>query len=244
MNEQPHPFLALRPEYVMRAFLFPGGNKASLQIERNPMWQRRISEKSLSASEVKLADTERRIQEFENNKDTLDDLATKVDEVEAELQCSEEPVQFLKDVVSEQSNELDQKNVPSSGYRECSFVLETSFVTASAVAGRFTWQDTVDNYLLNGVCKALALHMTASQQLVAAATKVREKLFADNAAINIAFSKLRGNMQAKSDSIQVCLDDERKRVQDLNRELVKLLVSERSLKRQLQLSSDNTEEVE
>lgn len=40
-------------------------------------------EKSLAASEEKLADLERRIQKLEYNEDTVDGMATKVDEFEA-----------------------------------------------------------------------------------------------------------------------------------------------------------------
>lgn len=51
-------------------------------------------------------------------------------------------------------------------------------------------------------------------------------------------------MQAKIDSIQVSLGDEVKRGKGREKEIVKLLVSEKSLKRKLQLRSDDSQEIE
>lgn len=57
-------------------------------------------EKSLAASEETFADVERRIQEFWHNKETLDDLATDLDEAEASMNGSEDHAQLFKDKVA------------------------------------------------------------------------------------------------------------------------------------------------
>lgn len=73
-------------------------------------------EKSLTAPEEKLADAERRIQEFEHNREAVDELVTEVDEADAKLRSSEEHVRFLEDDVSEQSNQLLEKDSFPHGY--------------------------------------------------------------------------------------------------------------------------------
>lgn len=54
-------------------------------LKKSHLAERVDLKKSLRAFEGKLADAERRIQEFEHRKDTLDSLATKVHEAEAKL---------------------------------------------------------------------------------------------------------------------------------------------------------------
>lgn len=58
----------------------------------------------LAASEQKLADAERRVQEFWDNKDTMDDLTTRAEEDEANVKSSDEQFHFIEDKVSEQSS--------------------------------------------------------------------------------------------------------------------------------------------
>lgn len=67
---------------------------------------------------------------------------------------------------------------------------------------------------------------------------------ADKAAINTELHKFWMKTQAKIDAIQAFLDDEVKRSEALNSELVKKVVSEKSLERQRQFNSDDSQEVE
>lgn len=65
--------------------------------------------KSLAASDEKLSDAERRIQESEHNKDTLDESVTKADKAGATFRRPKEHVLFLEDHLSEQSHQLLEK---------------------------------------------------------------------------------------------------------------------------------------
>lgn len=56
--------------------------------------------KSRAAYDEKFAEEEHCIQKFEYNKDTLDDLGTKVDEAEANLKTAEKRLRFIEDEVS------------------------------------------------------------------------------------------------------------------------------------------------
>lgn len=75
-------------------------------------------QKKLAASDEKVADAERRIQEFEYNREILDEMATEVDETAAKLKGSNEDVLFLKDRVSERRNRFLEKGISSSGEQE------------------------------------------------------------------------------------------------------------------------------
>lgn len=75
-------------------------------------------QKLLLMPEMKLADAERCIEKFEQNKDSPDKLSTKDDETETKLRISEKHVPFFEDVVSKESSQLLEKNCSSSDYRE------------------------------------------------------------------------------------------------------------------------------
>lgn len=75
----------------MAAFPSTGGDEQSLAyLKESQAAEKVYLEKSLSASEEKLANGERRIQEFENSKDTMDDISSEADEAEAMSKSSEE----------------------------------------------------------------------------------------------------------------------------------------------------------
>lgn len=74
--------------------------------------------------------------------------------------------------------------------------------------------------------------------------KEREKLLADRAVVEPELSRVRANMQAKIDQIQKFSDGETKRANDFQSGRARSLISGNSLKRQLQLRSEGTEEVE
>lgn len=120
-------------------------------------------EKSLAASEEKLADVERRIQEVENNKGTLYDLARKDDEAEARLKTSEEHVGFFETKMSKPGNQLLEKDASLSEYRERVVDLEQNLARTLADVIRLTIQRTADKYLIEGVRMVLAQRKTASQ---------------------------------------------------------------------------------
>lgn len=69
---------------VLAAFAFAGGVEASLADLKKGHAVRKIDLKILLvASEENIADAKHRMQEFQDNKDTLDDLVIEVNEAEA-----------------------------------------------------------------------------------------------------------------------------------------------------------------
>lgn len=69
------------------------------------------------------------------------------------------------------------------------------------------------------------------------------KLLTDKAPVKTEFRKFPADMQAKIDWIQLSLDGEVKRKNYFHCKRVWLIVSEKSLKRQLQLRSDQGQDV-
>lgn len=87
---------------------------------------------------------------------------------------SKEQGHFLEDELSEQGNQLIEKDGSLIVYLERVVVLKKDLVMASAKDKRFTTQHTVDKDLLNGVHTNLALHRIASRQRLEANSKDRE----------------------------------------------------------------------
>lgn len=82
-----------------------GDNEVSLSdLKKSHAAEKSELERLLAAYEERLVDAERLIQKSEYNKDTLDELATRVDEAEAQLKTSKEHAGFLKDRASESRN--------------------------------------------------------------------------------------------------------------------------------------------
>lgn len=135
--------------------------------------------------------------------------------------------------MSEKSDQLVEKDASSSSYPEPVVVFEMDLANASAEVERLTTQHSVNKDLLDGVHTDLASHKIASQPRVAADTKDCDKLSADTAAVDTEFRNLREDLQAMGDSNQASLNDELKRAKAFFSEPVKLLVSEKSLQRQL-----------
>lgn len=149
-------------EDALAAFNFAGGDEASpADLRKSHAAEKSGPEKSLAASEEKFANAERRIQEFEDIKDTLDDSSTKVDEAKAKSKTSEEHVRFLEDNLSKQRIQLIEKEASSRGDWKRVVVLERSLANASAEVKRPTTQHTVGKDLLDGVRTVLALDNTA-----------------------------------------------------------------------------------
>lgn len=174
------------------AFVFTGGDETSLtDLKESHVVTTSGLKMSLSASEAKVVDAGRCIQVSEHNKNTLDDLETMVNEVEARLKTSEEHVHFFGDVESEQSNQLIEKDFFSSGFRERVVVLEKSLADAYAVVEHCHTQNFADERLLGGSYTALAVHETVLQQRDQEYTKHREKLLAGKGIIENEFCKFR-----------------------------------------------------
>lgn len=153
---------------------------------------------SLVASEEKLADAEPRIQEFDHNKDTLEDLVINVDEEEAELITSEDHVRFDEDKIK-RSSQLVEGIVTSSEYWEGVVVFENVLANASALAARLTTQHIVEKGLFDVVCMALTIYKAGTQQRATADAGNREMLLADKTAIDTEFRKFWERMQAMID---------------------------------------------
>lgn len=103
---------------LLPAFASAAGNDGPL-VKPNVSHaeQKADLEKSLAVLAEKLADAEHRIQGFEQNNDTMDDLTIKADEAETKLKSCKDQIHSSEDKVSEQSNQLVKKNASSSGYR-------------------------------------------------------------------------------------------------------------------------------
>lgn len=114
-------------------------------------------------------------------------MATRVDEAEAKLKSSEEHAHFLKDKFFKQSHQQAEKDAFSSGYPERAAVLEKDFENTLVKFESLTTQHMVDRDLPDDFCTAITLHMTASQQRIAADVKDSEKLLANRAAIDTEF---------------------------------------------------------
>lgn len=75
-------------------------------------------------------------------------------------------------------------------------------------------------------------------------TKDLGNLSADKVGFETEFRKFWEVMQAKIDQIQVSLDDELERANGLESKRIRLLVSEKSAERQIQLMSEDSQEVD
>lgn len=71
-----------------------------------------------------MSDTERRIQELELTKASLDELATKVDGAETKLKVSEKHVRSREEKVSLKSNQFPGKEATATGNQEGIVLLE------------------------------------------------------------------------------------------------------------------------
>lgn len=171
-------------------FTSAGSNEASLaDLKESCAANKAEVVRSLEVTKEKLADVERLIQGSEPNRDTLHDLATKVDEVEIELKSFEDHFHFFEEKVSEQSNQLFEDNASSSWYRKLAVLLGQELVTVSADVTCLTSKHRADRKLLDGVCAALAFHKKYLQQRALAHIKDREKLLADRAVVESKFRK-------------------------------------------------------
>lgn len=65
---------------------------------------------SLRASECRLSDFQQHVQELELTKDTVDQLASRVDEAEKVLGAFQKHIQYLVEKPAEQSNQLLAKD--------------------------------------------------------------------------------------------------------------------------------------
>lgn len=201
-------------------------------------------EKSLGVSLEKVADTERRVQEFEHNNDTLEDLPSEFGDAEAKLRSSEERVRFLEDKVSEDIKQLLEKDSSLNSYRERVFVTEQELASVSGGFKRLTAQHRSDKYLLDGVRTALPLHKTASQQRALAHYKDCDKLLADKAVLKTEFFNFRADMQAKINRSHISADGEVVRTNAIIGERIRLPVSEKTPRHRLQMRSGGSQDVE
>lgn len=141
-----------------------GNDEASLSsLKESYAAEKAGLERSLAAFEKKLENSEYGIHEFAHTRDTIDELATNVNEAKAKLRSSEEHVQFLEDKLSEQSAQLVEKDISSRGYRARVVVIEEKLATRSAESERLNAQHVVTEDLVKGARPALALHKAASQ---------------------------------------------------------------------------------
>lgn len=87
---------------------------------------------SLRASESKLSDAQQGAQDFEPTKDTVDLLATMVDEAEKALAGSQDHVLYHEDGNVEQSHQLLAKDAETANERERLSKLESQLTSLSA----------------------------------------------------------------------------------------------------------------
>lgn len=137
--------------------------------------------------------------------------------------------------MSEQSAQSVEKDVSSSSYYECVVVLEKELPTNLSDVERLEAHYVVNNDLVDGARTAPTLHKPASQQHVVAGAKNRDKILATKEPVETEFQKFWVDIQAKVYSIQTVLDVERKRSRALDHERVRMLISEKSYRRQVQM---------
>lgn len=113
-------------------------------------------------------------------------------------------------------------------------------MNASAEVKCLTTRHTADKVLHESVQTAVALHNTASEQRASANTKDCENILTDKVVCEAKFQKIPKDMQTNIDLIQASLNNEVKRANVLDSKRVKLLVSEYSIKRQMQLLSEDS----
>lgn len=114
----------------------------------------------------------------------------------------------------------------------------------STEAMRSITQLTVSRNLLDGVRTAFDLHKTHSQNCGTADGKDCDKMLADKAAADAEFRKFGEDMHAKVDRSQASLDGKTALVRALGGERASLPILKQSLKRELQLRSEDIEETE
>lgn len=139
------PICLTSNENPLAAFVSADGDEVSLaSVKASHAEEKADFEKSFAASEERLMDAERRIQEVEHSKNTLDDLATRIDVADAKLKSSEWKVHFLENKLCEQSKQFFEKDADSSGYCERVVILEKDLANVSVDFERLTTQHTVD----------------------------------------------------------------------------------------------------
>lgn len=156
----------------------------------------------------------------------------------------EEHACFLAEKVFEQSIRLLEKDASLAGYRERVVVLKQELTSLRADFIRRTTHHTANKGLFGGVCTAFTLHKTALQQCASTYFKKRRKLLAGKAFVEAQFRKFRAETHTIIDRIETSSDGKTKRENDIDSERVTLLVFGNCLKRQLQLRSEDSQEVE
>lgn len=135
----------------LAAFASRGGDQASnSKLKESYMTERALLEKSLPACKDKLADKEYRTQKFKPNDDTLDEMATKVDEAAAKMRLSKESVHFLEDKLLEQSRQWLEKNASLCEYREHDVEQRPDLASVSADVRRLFAKQTASRICLTG----------------------------------------------------------------------------------------------
>lgn len=129
-------------------------------------------------------------------------------------------------------------------YWERDAVVKQELTTVSAGLKRLTPQRTADNNLVDGVRTAFAIHKTASQQSSSAHTKYYEKLLADKVVFESKVCRLLDDIEFNVYRILVSPDGEAKPSMARDSERARLLVSKKSMKHQLQLSSADWKDVD
>lgn len=159
------------------------------------------------------------------------------------LKSSEYHVRFREEAMCEQSNHLLVKDASSSWFQEHVLVLYQKLTIVPAGVKRLTGHHTADKYLLDGDRTALTLYKTASRQGAAVHTKDRKKKSADKRLIRTSSRKFCADMQAKFVRKQTSFDGQIIFAKAVDSERVRILISEKSFRRQLQLRSEDCQEV-
>lgn len=189
------------------------------------MWVGEVKAKlktSLKASESQLSDAQHRIQELELSKNTLNQLATRIDEAEKSLVASQERVQYFEDRGSEQFNQLLAKNAKAVNECERLLTLKTPVTRLSENLGKARVQNSTDGKLLKGVRTALVSQKTAGQQRISNYLEECEKLVADRAVIDVAFWGYKTDIETNLSRLQAFSEDARGRANGEEKELERL----------------------
>lgn len=198
------------------------------------------SERPLVVSKEKLADVQRRIQDFQRNANNMDALETEVSWVEAKLKSSEKHARFLEIKVSEQRNEVFENNTSLSRYLVRVVVFEQVLKSSSVDAKRLASQYPAVSDLHHGDRTDLTLYNTCVQPHGLEHTKYRAALLDHKDVAESNFYKFLAGTHAKVEWIQPSLDSEARPANASDSECLRLLVSDDNFNRELQLSFEDS----
>lgn len=130
-------------------------------------------------------DAQQHVPKLELTKDTVDQLASKVDEAENPLGASQEHVHYFEEKLADQSNPVLAKEAEATNERDRLSKPEVQVMSLPADLQQARAPNATEKNLLEGIRTALALQKTASQQRISSYVEERKKSVGDKATIDV-----------------------------------------------------------